>query len=414
MRAIPALFGFVIFTAAGLFTALASNPAESGGLGSIDPGALVPEIYKPVPEKWDGKHRSWQGVASIEATSNDRLWAVWYSGGKRGAGPENYILLATSGDGGATWSEPFMALDRSDQIRLFDPEIWRSPDGRLWLFWAQSESTFRRGASRFEIEWDGRHGVWTMFTDNPEAGEDAVWSPPRRLCDGVMMNKPIVDSGGRWLYPVSLWNAGDAYYNLPKEMHGANVYVSTDGGDHLRYLGGTDRGGLATLANEHNLVELADGRLWLISRIDDGIGEAFSEDGGETWTEMTKTPYKQSSSRTQTRRLVSGNILFLKNGPIEGVDGKDVGRSRMMAFLSEDEGKTWTGGLTLDPRANVSHPDFSQAPDGSVCVIWDRDRGKSGEILFARFTEEDVRAGKYVSENAIPATVVNRLEKTAK
>ena len=214
-------------------------------------------------------------------TSNDRLWAVWYSGGKRGAGPENYILLATSGDGGATWGKPFMALDRSDQIRLFDPEIWRSPDGRLWL----------------------------------------------------------------------------------------------------------------------------------ISRIDDGIGEAFSEDGGKTWTEMTKTPYKQSSSRTQTRRLASGNILFLKNGPIEGVDGKDVGRSRMMAFLSEDGGKTWIGGLTLDPRNNVSHPDFSQAPDGSICMVWDRDRGRAGEILFARFTEDDVRAGRYVSEKAVPATVVNRLEK---
>ncbi|MBR2693187.1 MAG: exo-alpha-sialidase [Thermoguttaceae bacterium] len=405
------LIGSIMFLASALFTARGDNPADSGGLGSLDPAALDPTIYKPVPEKWNEKNRAWQGVASIEATSNDRLWAVWYSGGAFGAGPDNYVLLATSGDGGFTWSKPFMALDRDDRIRLFDPEIWRSPDGRLWLFWAQSESTFRPGASRFEIEWDGRHGVWAMYTENPEAGEDAEWSFPRRLCDGVMMNKPIADKEGRWLYPVALWNAGKAYYNLPKEMHGANVYVSTDGGDSLRYLGGTDRGGLATLANEHNLIELDNGRLWLVSRIDDGIGEAFSDDGGKTWTEMTKTPYKQSSSRTQTRRLISGNILFLKNGPIEGVDGKDVGRSQMMAFLSEDGGKTWIGGLTLDPRDGVSHPDFGQTPDGTIYMIWDHDRGGSGEIMFARFTEDDVRAGKFVSEKALPAKAVNRLEK---
>ena len=403
-------FGILAFLAAGVLLS-ASEPADTGGLGSLDPGTLDPEIYKPVPEQWNEQNRMWQGVASIEATSNDRLWIVWYSGGKRGAGPENYILLATSGDGGLTWNKPFMALGRDDQIRLFDPEIWRDPNGRLWLFWAQSESTFRPGASRFEREWDGRHGVWAMYTDNPEAGEDAQWSAPRRLCDGVMMNKPIVDSHGRWLYPVSLWNAGPSLYNLPEEMHGANVYVSTDGGETLSYLGGTDRGGMATLANEHNLVELDGGRLWLISRIDDGIGEAFSEDGGATWTEMTKTAYKQSSSRTQTRKLLSGNILFLKNGPVEGVGGKDVGRSRLMAFLSEDGGKTWTGGLELDPRGSVSHPDFSQTPDGTIYVIWDHDRGGTGDLLFARFTENDVRAGKFVSENALPARVANRLEK---
>ena len=402
------LIGSIMFLAACVFPAAAS---ETAALDGIDPAALTPTIHRPVPEKWDEAHRTWQGVASIAASSNERVWAVWYSGGKSGAGPDNYILLATSGDGGLTWGKPFMALDRDDQIRLFDPEIWCDPNGRIWLFWAQSESTFRPGASRFEKEWDGRHGVWTMYTDNPEAGEDAQWSEPRRLCDGVMMNKPTVDSHGRWLYPVAIWHYGDTYYKLPEEIRGANVYVSTDGGNTLRYLGGTDRGGMATIANEHNLVELADGRLWLVARIDDGIGEAFSDDGGRTWTEMTKTAYKQSSSRTQTRLLLSGSILFLKNGPIEGVDGKDVGRSRIMAFLSEDDGKTWTGGLTLDPRGSVSHPDFSQTPDGTIYMIWDRDRGRAGEILFARFTEEDVRAGKLVSEKAVPARVVNRLEK---
>ena len=406
-----ALFGLFAFA---LFfrSAAASEPIDGGGLGSLDPGAIDPEIYKPVPEKWSEKNRVWQGIPSIEATSDERVWIVWYSGGKD-EGPYNYLLMITSGDGGQTWSKPFMALDREDEIRLFDPALWRDPRGRLWLFWAQSLSTFRPDAKAGEKEWDGRAGVWGMYTENPEAGENAEWSVPRRLCDGIMMNKPIVDKKGRWLFPSALWHYGKSYYNLPKEKHGANVYVSTDDGDFLRYLGGTDRNGLATHANEHNLIELQDGRLWLLSRIDDGIGEAFSEDGGKTWTEMTKTPYKQSSSRTQTRRLLSGNLLFLKNGPVEGRDGKDVGRSEITAFLSEDEGKTWIGGLVLDGRDRVSYPDFGQTGDGVIYATWDHDRFGTGEILFARFTEDDVRAGKFVSEKALPARVANRLEKPA-
>ena len=135
-----------LFLFAVLFrAAAASEPVEGGGLGSIDPAALDPAIYKPVPEKWNEKNRTWQGIPSIEVTAGGRVWIVWYSGGEW-EGPDNYLLLITSGDGGSTWSKPFMALGRDDQIRLFDPALWRDPDGRLWLFWAQSESTFRENA----------------------------------------------------------------------------------------------------------------------------------------------------------------------------------------------------------------------------------------------------------------------------
>ena len=90
--------------------------------------------------------------------------------------------------------------------------------------------------------------------------------------------------------------------------------------------------------------------------------------------------------------------------------GRSGGVSVSVAF-SHDDGKTWTGGLMLDPRENVSYPDFGQSEDGAIYAVWDHDRGGAGEIMFARFTEEDVRAGKFVSEKALPARTVNRLEK---
>ena len=71
---------------------------------------------------------------------------------------------------------------------------------------------------------------------------------------------------------------------------------------------------------------------------------------------------------------------------------EDGPRSLLTAWLSDDDGKTWRGGLMLDERTGVSYPDGFQAPDGTIYISWDRNRSTDGEILMARFTEEDVLA----------------------
>lgn len=75
-------------------------------------------------------------------------------------------------------------------------------------------------------------------------------------------------------------------------------------------------------------------------------------------------------------------------------------RQELTAFLTTDEGKTWSGGLMLDERTGVSYPDIAQTPNGDIYIHYDRNRTSDAEILFARFREEDVQAGKLVSEDA--------------
>lgn len=53
---------------------------------------------------------------------------------------------------------------------------------------------------------------------------------------------------------------------------------------------------------------------------------------------------------------------------------RNVGRKQMTAFLSQDEGRTWRGGLLLDERDRVAYPDGQQLSDNSVVVVYDRDR----------------------------------------
>ena len=69
-----------------------------------------------------------------------RLWANWYAGVTPAEDHNNYVVLSTSGDGGATWKEVLVIdPDGGGPVRSFDPELWVSPDGRLFVFWAQMD-----------------------------------------------------------------------------------------------------------------------------------------------------------------------------------------------------------------------------------------------------------------------------------
>ena len=115
----------------------------------------------------------------------------------------------------------------------------------------------------------------------------------------------------------------------------------------------------------------------------------LSSDGGRNWEAPSFPTFKHPVARFHIRRLASGRILLVKHG--ETIDAHE-GRSKLTAWLSDDEGQTWQGGLMLDERKGVSYPDGFQATDGTLYVSYDRNRSTDGEILLARFTEADILA----------------------
>jgi predicted neuraminidase len=213
-----------------------------------------------------------------------------------------------------------------------------------------------------------------------------------RFADGCTLNKPTVLSNGDWLLPVSLWTRDRIGPAVLKEAHHeldsirmANVFASTDQGKTWIRRGGVAFPG--TDFDEHMIVELRDGKLWMLARTKKGISESFSSDKGATWSEPQESSIQNVSARFFIRRLASGKLLLVKNGPI---DKRLPRRSSMTAFLSDDDGKTWGRGLLLDDRAEVSYPDGFQAPDGTIHVLYDWNRHTDAEILHVKFTEADI------------------------
>jgi hypothetical protein len=56
----------------------------------------------------------------------------------------------------------------------------------------------------------------------------------------------------------------------------------------------------------------------------------------------------------------------------------------------------------------VSYADGTQAPDGMIYAIYDRDRYSDKNILMAAVTESDIEAGKIVSPHGRLRVLVNQ------
>ena len=347
-------------------------------------GLLKEFVHPPVNftpgEESNAEARKYQGIPTIERSPDGRLWAAWY------AGPIhedrfNYVMAATSDDDGATWSDLKFVInpDGDGPRRASDPCFWLDPNGKLWLFWWMNGGEL--------------NVTMSITTDNPDA-ETPTWTEPKPLFPGVMINKPIVTRNGEWLMPAAIWKQDDS----------CRVMVSEDQGCTWALRGAANVPEDRRNCDEPMLVERNDGSFWLLVRTaNHGIGDSVSTDGGRTWTEV-KDYLKQTTSRFNICRLASGNLLLVKHGKI---DERTRGRTHLTAYLSDDDGKTWKGGLLLDERNTVSYPDSTQAHDGTIYVIYDWNRADDKHILMTTFNEEDVLAGEYRSDVARTRVLIN-------
>ncbi|NBV86265.1 MAG: exo-alpha-sialidase, partial [Verrucomicrobia bacterium] len=311
-------------------SAIAQTPNTNSAVPAV-------EVEPPKPITIDLAKRTWQGIPGLERTSKGRVFASWFTGGPKEPAPDNTVVLSYSDDGGKTFTAPeAMAFPLSDGTRTFDPTLWIDPKGRLWYI-------FNRGNKDLS-----KHDVWARTCDDPDATTPVFGAEFRVGYDvpfAFRMNKVTVLSSGEWLMPVTLaempvrdWCTGYNDKQTPT-LHG--VGISTDEGRTWKLHGAVKS---RPWALENMIIELKDGRLWMLIRTSSGVlWESHSSDKGRTWSEGAAGAIKSPGSRFFIRRLTSGNLLLVNHHKFKG-------RSHLTAQLSTDDGVTWNDGLLLDER----------------------------------------------------------------
>ena len=361
-------------------------------------------IMNPGAEGEDNA-RTWQGIPGIERAPNGRLWATWYTGGLREGYEGNYVVAATSGDDGKTWSKPVVLVKgSSESILLADPLPWIDPMERLWIFYLHADR--QKGSSDY-------FGACAVRNDSPNDA-DGSWSDAMPVHEGGrIFGKPLILPDGSWLAPF--FRKSD--HRTP-EVKETCTLISSDEGDSWTLHGGTSVPLDIRNYSEATLARRNNGDLWTVMRTLPGLYESTSCDEGLTWSDpvlMREGP----NARACMMRLASGAFLLVYHDvERESANGK-FPRARLTAWLSDDEGRTWPYKLLLDDREQVTYPDALQAPDGSIYIAYDYrrygdphfkpgDERYGKEILMAVICEEDIRAGEIISPDSRLRQLINR------
>ena len=430
------LFVLSVAIAGGLLGCKSTQDIETK---SVDEALVAPIIMKAEGKYVNGT-KPFQGIPTIATSaSGKRQFLAWY-GNMKTEMSGNYIMLSY-GDKN-NWQNKVDVIIKSqhdDSVRLFDPCLWRSPSGDIWLFWAQSKGTYRFDKNQ-EVDpenkygqYDRRGGVWYAICKNPD-DENPQWTAPKRLCNGVLLNKPIALKNGKWAFPVSEFYIS-AINDLKSLEEGAKLYVSDTDAKNFELINSI-RIPYAPYP-EHMFVEKKNGELWLLSRKqqefqlelvwekgkkrytfgNSGILEAFSSDGGKTFGKLRPSPITHPDSRFFIYRLKSGNLILVKNyaddekwlsgKPRDASNIRWYKREKIVVYLSKDDGKTWQGGLVLDGRQNVSYPDADEDSNGNIYVCYDYERYKHQEIYVAKITEADI-LNKKITSPSEPAKIANK------
>lgn len=361
-----------------------------------DPGREPVPVNTSGGDSYRFKMLDYCRAASIEITGSGRIWMAAVSGGDNADG---FVVLSYSDTRGKSWSETAGVIDPHDSSlaekrSAYSPVLWRSPSGELWLFYTVSMGYF-----------DGRGSLWVTVCSNPDA-DKPEWSAPSYLGYGVCSAKPLVLNNGRWAFPAALWGRdvidchvdsykapvgeghrisspyADAYHELDSER-GAGVYLSNDKGTTwIPYLGVAVPEKVKARYNDPSLIVRNNGELMMLSR---SCGTAWcyasiSKDWGKNWQSQWKF-IPHSDARISVSRLSDGKWLMVRNGRFDQtIYARQAG---IYAYLSDDGGATWYGGLQIDDRVGAIDPSVCQSADGTIYVLYTYEPSKSGEIRLA-------------------------------
>ena len=271
------------------------------------------------------------------------------------------IKARKSTDEGRTWGEEFTLVANpappSTQGRYCHPSFLQLASGDLLLSYIYAADTLPyHGHSYYKRSADDGQTWSEQFCMTPNSGYN------------LMHNDKLKQlSTGRIIAPVEY----KKQWPSEKDHNGyVCIAFTSDDNGYSWQRSANDVDILPHEAQEPDVQELKDGRVMMTFRTYSGcMGQAFSEDGGTTWSEgelLEDLKLPRSGAITLTRIPSTGDLLLIRI--TGGSPNKRLARSPLTAMISRDDGETWENPRSIgdDPEGDYGYQSVTFVGDVAI------------------------------------------------
>jgi predicted neuraminidase len=321
-------------------------------------------IFEPGSTSFPESHAS-----TIVALKNGELMAAWFGGTKERA-PD--VAIWGSRRVAGKWSAP-VELEREKGVPSWNPVLFHTRDGRLWLYYKVGPSPGEWAAGRMYSGDEGR--TWSKGERLPAGLLGPIRAKPLVLDDGTIVSgtsfeahetwaawiERSTDGGKTWakIGPIDISRELDAAEKPAADPPAGAPGWAADKGP--RKFEGIIQPSVISLGGRHL-------RLYARSRsLASKIAVADSMDNGVTWTQARFLDMPNNNSGIDAVRLKDGRVVMIYNDTT-------VGRTPLNLAVSTD-GEHFRMFKTLeDTVGQYSYPAIIQGPGGDLemTYTWQR------------------------------------------
>jgi predicted neuraminidase len=313
-------------------------------------------------------------ASTVVELRNGDLMSAWFGGTKEGA-PDVAIWASTLSDRG--WSRP-IELARESGIATYNPVLFHTTDGRLWLYYKFGpHPTSWTGARRFSRD-EGK--TWSPVEHLPAGLYGPIRTKPLVLDDGTVVSGTSVESYRSWACWIKRSTDNGKTFAKYGPITVASQFVKAvhprTGPEEMRRpfdwdeTEGIIQPSVVWLGN-HNL------RLYARSTARTGkICVADSTDNGVTWTQAHPIALPNPNSGIDAVNLRDGRVVLIYNhsDPLNLAVSRDGEHFRKFRVLEHEPGE-------------YSYPALIQGSNGDLHITYTWNRKK---IRYVRVPLADV------------------------